>query len=71
MISGFGTPNRDSEFTYPADLREDVLRVCPDYGFGKRQPGGWHYSLLAFVELEDLRQMGTGGDRAAGKRTAF
>jgi prepilin-type processing-associated H-X9-DG protein len=39
----------------------------PDYGFGKRQPGGWHYSLLAFFELEDLREMGTGGNRAEGK----
>lgn len=36
MISGFGTPNRDSEFTYPPELKEEVLRVCPDYGFGSR-----------------------------------
>jgi len=36
LISGFGTPNRDSEFTWPADLKNEVLRLCPDYGFGSR-----------------------------------
>ena len=36
MISGFGTPDRDSEFTYPAALKDEVLRACPGYGFGSR-----------------------------------
>jgi predicted AlkP superfamily phosphohydrolase/phosphomutase len=36
LVSGLGTPNRDSNFTWPAELKEDVLRLCPDYGFGER-----------------------------------
>jgi predicted AlkP superfamily phosphohydrolase/phosphomutase len=36
MISGFGTPDTSCDFTYPADLKDEVLRICPDYGFGSR-----------------------------------
>jgi prepilin-type N-terminal cleavage/methylation domain-containing protein len=32
----------------------------PDRGYGKNQPGGWLYSLLAFMENKGLRQIGTG-----------
>lgn len=39
----------------------------PDRGSGKRQPGGWIYQLLPYVEQSGLRQMGR-GQPAAEKR---
>jgi hypothetical protein len=30
----------------------------PDGGFGKSQPGGWAYNVLAYVEQQDLRYLG-------------
>ena len=37
--------------------------VCdPDRGFGKRQPGGWAYHVLPFIEAGDLHGMGAGAD---------
>jgi hypothetical protein len=41
----------------------------PDAGFGSRQPGGWHYSLLPYIEEAALHKDGEGQD-AAGKRAA-
>lgn len=32
----------------------------PDRGFAERQPGGWVYGVLPFVEQQDLRTMGSG-----------
>ena len=36
----------------------------PDRGFGIRQTGGWGYSVLPFLELESLHQLGAGGSDA-------
>ena len=32
----------------------------PNRGYGEKQPGGWAYSLLAFVEQQNLRNLGSG-----------
>ena len=37
--------------------------VCdPDRGFGERQPGGWAYHVLPFIEANDLHSLGSGMD---------
>lgn len=33
MVSGFDTPSVRSKFTYPIHLREEILRLIPDYDF--------------------------------------
>jgi predicted AlkP superfamily phosphohydrolase/phosphomutase len=33
MISGFETPNTDTEFTYPPELKHEILRRWPDYSY--------------------------------------
>jgi prepilin-type N-terminal cleavage/methylation domain-containing protein len=33
----------------------------PDKGLGKNQPGGWHYSILPFIEQGNLHSLGSGG----------
>jgi prepilin-type N-terminal cleavage/methylation domain-containing protein/prepilin-type processing-associated H-X9-DG protein len=38
----------------------------PDRGFTCRQPGGFHYNILSYIEQEALHQLGTGGDKAKG-----
>jgi prepilin-type N-terminal cleavage/methylation domain-containing protein/prepilin-type processing-associated H-X9-DG protein len=41
----------------------------PAYGFGKRQPGGWVYSILPFLEMESLYQLpGTGASVTSSQR---
>lgn len=33
MISGFETPSTDAEFTWPPDLKREILRRWPDYNY--------------------------------------
>ncbi len=42
----------------------------PDRGFGKRQPGGWIYCLLPYVEQTALHNLGIGAATDAIRRAA-
>jgi prepilin-type N-terminal cleavage/methylation domain-containing protein len=42
----------------------------PDAGFGTKQPGGWIYNVLPFIEEKTLRELGKGLP-AAAKRAAM
>ncbi len=33
MISGFETPSIDAQFTWPPELRDEILRLIPDYDY--------------------------------------
>jgi prepilin-type processing-associated H-X9-DG protein len=37
----------------------------PDQGFGRTQPGGWNYSVLPFIEQNNIHQLGAGLSGAA------
>ncbi len=42
MISGFETPSTDAEFTYPPELKHEILKAIPDYDYRtnwRRRPG--------------------------------
>ena len=42
----------------------------PDRGFDRRQPGGWIYNLLPYIEQEPLHQRGAGMIPADKKKAA-
>jgi len=42
----------------------------PDRGFSKRQPGGWHFNVLPFIDLGDLHDLGLNGNRDGGRQMA-
>jgi len=42
----------------------------PDRGFAEKQPGGWVYNILPYIEQQSLRDIGA-GQSLADKRTAL
>ena len=42
----------------------------PDMGFDVRQPGGWIYNILPYIEQQNLRELGS-GETLAEKRTIY
>jgi len=42
----------------------------PDLGFGKSQPGGWVYSLMPYVEYQNVHVLGAGGSAEVKKAAA-
>jgi type II secretory pathway pseudopilin PulG len=41
----------------------------PDAGFGPKQPGGWIYNILPYVEQANLRELGRGQATAEKRKT--
>lgn len=50
----------DSQKAYPSGGWGDGFVGSPISGYGKNQPGSWQYSLLSYMELNNLRQLGAG-----------
>ena len=42
----------------------------PDRGFAERQPGGWLFNILPYIEQEPLRNLGLGGSDAGRAQIA-
>lgn len=43
----------------------------PDKGYGLNQPGGWYYNILQFIELGNIRELGTDGDQNSVSQNQF
>jgi len=58
---GLGALNHESAHGfYPSGGWSFDWGPDPNRGFGKNQPGGWMYNLLAFIEQQNLRDLGSG-----------
>jgi prepilin-type N-terminal cleavage/methylation domain-containing protein len=58
---GLGALNHESTHKfYPTGGWSYDWGPDPDRGFGERQPGGWMYNLLPFIEQQNLHQLGSG-----------
>jgi predicted AlkP superfamily phosphohydrolase/phosphomutase len=50
MISGFETPNTDAEFTYPPELKHEIMREIPNYNYRTN----WRRKALGGVDVLKL-----------------
>lgn len=58
---GLGALNHESTHGfYPTGGWSFDWGPDPDRGFGREQPGGWMYNLMPFIELQNLRNLGSG-----------
>lgn len=59
---GLAALNHESSIrSYPSAGWSWAWEGDPDWGLGAKQPGGWTYSLLPFVEQNALWQLGSNG----------
>jgi len=49
----------DSQGTFPTGGWGAHWVGDPDKGFGPKQPGGWIYNVLPYIEQQNLRELGT------------
>jgi len=70
---GLGSLNHESTLGfYPTGGWNFDWGPDPNRGFGKKQPAGWMYSLLPFIEQQNLRSLGSGATiGSAGHREAM
>jgi prepilin-type N-terminal cleavage/methylation domain-containing protein len=61
--------HHDTHGTYPAGGWGWGWAGDPDRGFGIKQPSGWQFSILPYIELQSLYDMGA-GQSDGQKRTA-
>jgi prepilin-type N-terminal cleavage/methylation domain-containing protein len=54
----------DAQKKFPASGWAALWMGDPDRGFGRRQPGGWMYNILPFMEEGSIREIGKGKTNA-------
>lgn len=68
---GLGALNHESNYGFlPTGGWSFDWGPDPDRGFGKKQPGGWMYNLLPFIEQQNLRDLGKGSSFGSAQRQA-
>lgn len=55
LLSGLDTPSTDVQFTHPPDLREEILRVAPDYKINLHLGGYLHNDRRRIKALDIMR----------------
>jgi prepilin-type N-terminal cleavage/methylation domain-containing protein len=50
----------DTHGYYPSNGWGSLYTADPDQGFGKNQPGSWLFSILPYIELQALHDIGAG-----------
>ncbi len=70
---GLGSLNHESSYGfYPTGGWSYDWGPDPDRGFGEKQPAGWMYNLLPFIEQANLRDLGAGqAYGSAGRQAAL